>query len=81
VEQAPGEDARRIEDEQIAGDEKEQGGHDRDVEPDTGAPGAGAFSAQSFFSGVDVTLAPQEQTMLRVAHSIFSKRPQAEQRR
>jgi hypothetical protein len=79
MKQPPRQHARRIEYEKVTGNEKEKGGNDCGIKPE--APIAGASRAQSFFSGVDVTRAPHEHTMLRVAHSIFSRRPQAEQRR
>jgi hypothetical protein len=71
VEHAPREHARRIEREEVAGDEEEEPGDDRRVrrQPPRYWP--------ALFGGI--TLAPQEQTILRVGQKIRSSRPQAAQ--
>jgi hypothetical protein len=81
VQEPPGQDARRIAHEEVARDEQEQDRDDEDVEDARGYfffVGGGAASAGA---ASEAMRAPQEQTMLRVAHSIFSNRPQLEQRR
>jgi hypothetical protein len=71
VAKAPGQDARRVVQGEVARDEEEQAGDDRavDAERPLGAqvplpPG-----------GETGTREPQEHTRLRTAHSILSKRP------
>jgi hypothetical protein len=65
-------DAGRIVEGEVARDEQQQAGNDRPVDAE------GLTVAQLRFpSGrVTGTRAPQEQTRLRTAHSIFSRRPQ-----
>lgn len=71
MQDAPGEDAGRIEGEEVAGDEEEERGDDRRVQrqPTRYCP--------ALLGGI--TLAPQEQTILRVGQKMRSRRPQAAQ--
>jgi hypothetical protein len=82
VQETPRQHARRIAHEEVPRDEQEQDRDDEDVEDARSyfffAGGGGGASA---VAASEAMRAPQEQTMLRVAHSIFSNRPQLEQRR
>jgi hypothetical protein len=71
VRQPPGEDAQRVVERKVPGEEQEQAGDDGAVERE-----APAF-AQAPFPSVESTgmRDPQEQTRLRTAHSILSSRP------
>ena len=82
VEQPPGQDSGRIVQEQVPRDQQEEGGDDGGIETgEAGLRRGPGLCFQPYFplTGVTVTRAPQEQTRLLTAHSIFSKRPQAEQ--
>ena len=75
MQQPPGEDARRVVGEEVAGDEEQQPGNDRRVQR---KPVRLYFAP--FLAG-GITRAPQEQTMLRVGQKMLSSRPQAGQPR
>ena len=72
MEQPPGEDARRIVDEQVAGDEEQEPGNDGPVQ------GRPTRYCAPFLPG-GMTREPQEQTMLRVGQKMRSSRPHAAQ--
>ncbi len=73
VREPPGQDARRVVEDEVPRQEQEQAGDDRAVDAD-GPVGAQAPLPPGEETG---TRAPQEHTRLRTAHSIFSRRPQA----
>jgi hypothetical protein len=75
VQQPPGEDSRRVESQQVAGDEEQQAGDDGRVQRKTIRP----YFAPFLLGGI--TREPQEQTMLRVGQKMLSRRPQAGQPR
>lgn len=77
----PGQDARRIVQSEVARDEKQQARNDETVEARRG-PRNGR-SRRSYLSpgGRGSTRAPHEQTMLRVAHWMLSRRPHLPQPR
>jgi len=75
VGETPREDPRRVVEEEISGQQQEEPGNDGAVESE--GPTLAQLRLPS--GGVTGTLAPQEQTRLRTAHSIFSRRPQAGQ--
>ncbi len=71
--QPPREDAGRVVEGEVAGDEEQQAGDDRAVRAKRPTVAQAGFP-----SGVVTgTRAPQEHTRLRTAHSIFRRRPQA----
>ena len=75
VGEPPGEHARRVVEGEVACDEEQQPGNDGEVDADPARP------QTSFPSFVTGTRAPHEQTRLRTAHSIFSRRPHVGQPR
>ena len=77
VQEAPGQDARRIVECQVARDQEEEGGNDGRVRRET--EGGGQPTSRGSVEGS--TRAPHEQTRLRTAHSIFSRRPHTVQPR
>ncbi|PYQ14589.1 MAG: hypothetical protein DMF80_12010 [Acidobacteria bacterium] len=80
VQQAPGQHPGRIVEEELTRDQEERPGNDGGVD---GKPVRIRLGRQAYlpWAGVGLTLAPQEQTMLRVAHWMLSRRPQARQLR
>jgi hypothetical protein len=68
--------------EEVARDEEEKAGDDSAVDR-KGGPGSGRRDGQAYLlsAGTGLTLAPQAQTMLRVAHWMLRRRPQAVQLR
>jgi hypothetical protein len=77
VEEAPGQRPWRIVQEQVAGHEQQQR-RDHDPVEAYFSPVFSAFSGFDVFSG-GVIRAPHAHTMLRVAHWMFRRRPQAPQ--
>jgi len=75
VGETPREDPRRVVEEEIPGQQQQEAGNDGAVESE------GPTLAQLCLPSGRVrgTLAPQEHTRLRTAHSIFRRRPQAGQ--
>jgi len=81
VQQPPGEHAGRIVEREVARDQQEQTGDDETVERDAGGGAVGPGRLYFSLGGRGSTLAPQAQTMLRVAHWMFNSRPHLPQPR
>ena len=75
VEEAPGQDPRRVVESEVAGDEKQKAGNDRPVDADRPMRGQAPLPPDEETG----TREPQEHTRLRTAHSILSRRPHAGQ--